>query len=204
MYRSRLGNDLDNVTLDYVSSINDDSQIALYDIVGSQAHALMLHRQKIISKSDVKKILTALESLKKEKFDSASGAEDIHELIESLVIKKAGMSSGGKMHTARSRNDQIVLDIRMKIRDDLLAICNCLLDTIESLISVAQTHQKTVMPLYTHLQQAQAGLFSHYLLAHADVMLRDFERIFGMFPRINQSPLGAGPVGGTSDCNFND
>ena len=198
MYRSRLGNDLGDITLDYVSSINDDSQIALYDIVGSQAHALMLHHQKIISKNDTKKILTALESLKKEKFDSASDAEDIHELIESLVIKKAGMSSGGKMHTARSRNDQIVLDIRMKIRDDILAICNCLLDTIESLVSVAQNHQKTIMPLYTHLQQAQAGLFSHYLLAHADVMLRDFERIFGMFPRINQSPLGAGPVGGTS------
>ncbi|MCE2614716.1 MAG: argininosuccinate lyase, partial [Nitrosopumilus sp. (ex Thoosa mismalolli)] len=115
-----------------------------------------------------------------------------------LVIKKAGMASGGKMHTARSRNDQVVLDIRMKIRDDILVICNCLLDTIESLTSVAKNHQKTIMPLYTHLQQAQAGLFSHYLLAHADVLFRDFERIFGMFSRINQSPLGAGPVGGTS------
>lgn len=198
MYRSRLGNDLSDITLDYVSSIDDDSQIAVYDIVGSQAHALMLYQQNIITKNDVKKILTALESLKKEKSDSSSGAEDIHELIESLVIKKAGMASGGKMHTARSRNDQVVLDIRMKIRDDILVICNCLLDTIESLISVAKNHQKTVMPLYTHLQQAQAGLFSHYLLAHADVLFRDFERIFGMFSRINQSPLGAGPVGGTS------
>ena len=198
MYRSRLGNDLSDITLDYVSSIDDDSQIAVYDIVGSQAHALMLHQQNIITKNDAKKILTALESLKKEKFDSSSGAEDIHELIESLVIKKAGMASGGKMHTARSRNDQVVLDIRMKIRDDVLVICNCLLDTIESLISVARNHQKTIMPLYTHLQQAQAGLFSHYLLAHADVLFRDFERIFGMFSRINQSPLGAGPVGGTS------
>ena len=198
MYRSRLGNDLSDITLDYVSSIDDDSQIAVYDIVGSQAHALMLHKQNIITKNDAKKILTALESLKKEKFDSSSGAEDIHELIESLVIKKAGMASGGKIHTARSRNDQVVLDIRMKIRDDILVICNCLLDTIESLISVAKNHQKTIMPLYTHLQQAQAGLFSHYLLAHADVLFRDFERIFGMFSRINQSPLGAGPVGGTS------
>lgn len=198
MYRSRLGNDLSDITLDYVSSIDDDSQIAVYDIVGSQAHALMLYQQNIITKNDAKKILTALESLKKEKLDSSSGAEDIHELIESLVIKKAGMASGGKMHTARSRNDQVVLDIRMKIRDDILVTCNCLLDTIESLISVAKNHQKTIMPLYTHLQQAQAGLFSHYLLAHADVLFRDFERVFGMFSRINQSPLGAGPVGGTS------
>ena len=198
MYRSRLGTDLSNITLDYVSSINDDSEIALYDILGSQAHAVMLLENKIITKNDAKKILSSLENLKNEKFDSSSGAEDIHELIESLVIKKAGMTSGGKMHTARSRNDQVVLDIRMKIRDDINIICNCLLDTIEALVSVSKNHQKTIMPFYTHLQQAQAGLFSHYLLAQADVLSRDFQRLFETFERINQSPLGAGPVGGTS------
>jgi len=198
MYRSRLGTDLSDITLDYVSSINDDSEIALYDILGSQAHVLMLFHNNIITNNDAKKILSALENLKNEKFNASSGAEDIHELIESLVIKKAGMASGGKMHTARSRNDQVVLDIRMKIRDDINIICNCLLDTIEALVSVAKNHQKTIMPLYTHLQQAQAGLFSHYLLAQADVLTRDFERLFGTFERINQSPLGAGPVGGTS------
>ena len=198
MYRSRLGTDLSNITLDYVSSINDDSEIALYDIVGSQAHTIMLLQNNIITKNDAKKILSSLENLKNEKFDSSSGAEDIHELIESLVIKKAGMASGGKMHTARSRNDQVVLDIRMKIRDDINIICNYLLDTIESLVSVSKNHQKTIMPFYTHLQQAQAGLFSHYLLAQADVLSRDFQRLFDTFQRINQSPLGAGPVGGTS------
>ena len=198
MYRSRLGTDLSDITIDYVSSINDDSEIALYDILGSQAHALMLFQKDIITKIDAKKILAALESLKDEKIVGSTGAEDIHELIESQVIKKAGMASGGKMHTARSRNDQVVLDIRMKIRDDINIICSCLLDTIEALVSVAKNHQKTIMPLYTHLQQAQAGLFSHYLLAHADVLMRDFERLFGTFERINQSPLGAGPVGGTS------
>ena len=198
MYRSRLGTDLSDLTLDYVSSINDDFDIVFYDIIGSQAHTLMLFQNDIITKNDTKKILSALETLKSEKLDSASGAEDIHELIESLVIEKAGMESGGKMHTARSRNDQVALDIRMKIRDDINIICNCLLDTIESLVSVAKNHQKTIMPLYTHLQQAQAGLFSHYLLAHADVLFRDFQRLFGTFERVNQSPLGAGPVGGTS------
>ena len=198
MYRSRLGTDLSNITLDYVSSINDDSEIALYDILGSQAHVVMLLENKIITKNDAKKILSSLENLKNEKFDSSSGAEDIHELIESLVIKKAGMTSGGKMHTARSRNDQVVLDIRMKIRDDINIICNCLLDTIEAFVSVSKNHQKTIMPFYTHLQQAQAGLFSHYLLAQADVLSRDFQRLFETFERINQSPLGAGPVGGTS------
>ena len=198
MYRSRLGNDLNDITLDYVSSIDDDSEIVLYDIIGSQAHTLMLFQKNIITKNDAKKILSALKHLKNQKFDSSSGAEDIHELIESLVIKKAGMASGGKMHTARSRNDQVVLDIRMKIRDDINIICNCLLDTIEALVSVAKNHQKTIMPLYTHLQQAQVGLFSHYLLAYADVLFRDFQRLYGTFERVNQSPLGAGPIGGTS------
>lgn len=198
MYRSRLGNDLSDITLDYVSSINDDSEIALYDIVGSQAHVLMLYEKQILTKNDVKKILTALENLKNEKLDSSSDAEDIHELIETLVIKKAGMTSGGKMHTARSRNDQVVLDIRMKIRDDINILCNCLLDTIEAFVSIAKNHQKTIMPLYTHLQQAQVGVFSHYLIAHADVLFRDYERLSSTFERINQSPLGAGPVGGTS------
>ncbi|MGY5149582.1 MAG: argininosuccinate lyase [Candidatus Nitrosopumilus sp. bin_68KS] len=198
MYRSRLGTDLSDITLDYVSSINDDSEIAYYDIIGSQAHTLMLYQNNIITKNDAKKILSSLNILKNEKFDTSSGAEDIHELIESLVIKKAGMASGGKMHTARSRNDQVSLDIRMKIRDDINIICNCLLDTIEALVSIAKNHQKTIMPLYTHLQQAQAGLFSHYLLSHADVLLRDFQRLYGTFERVNQSPLGAGPVGGTS------
>ena len=198
MYRSRLSTDLSDITLDYVSSINDDLEIALYDILGSQAHTLMLYQNKIITKNDTKKILTSLEKLKNENFDLSSGAEDIHELIESLVIKNAGMASGGKMHTARSRNDQVVLDIRMKIRDDINIVCNCILDTIETLVSVAQNHKKTIMPLYTHLQQAQAGLFSHYLLAHADVLYRDFQRLYDTFDRVNQSPLGAGPVGGTS------
>ncbi len=198
MYRSRLGNDLNNITLDYISSIDDDSEIALYDIIGSQAHTVMLLENKIINRNDAKKILSSLESLKNEKFNSSSGAEDIHELIESLVIKKSGMTSGGKMHTARSRNDQVVLDMRMKIRDDINIICNCLLDTIESFVSVSKNHQKTIMPFYTHLQQAQAGLFSHYLLAQADTLSRDFQRLFDTFRRINLSPLGAGPVGGTS------
>ena len=125
MYRSRLDTDLSDITLDYVSSINDDSVIALYDIIGSQAHTLMLYQTNIITKNDAKNILSSLDALKNEKFDTASGAEDIHELIESLVIKKIGMTSGGKMHTARSRNDQVVLDIRMKIRDDINIICNC-------------------------------------------------------------------------------
>ncbi len=198
LYRSRFGKNLDDITLDYVSSISDDIQIALYDILGSQAHVIMLNEKNIITKTEAKKILSALESLKKEKFDKKYESEDIHELIELLVIKKIGTASGGKMHTARSRNDQISLDVRMKIRDDISIICNCLLDTIEALVSLGKKHSKTIMPLYTHLQQAQVGTFSHYLLAYADSLFRDYERLSECYSRINQSPLGAGPIGGTS------
>ncbi len=198
MYRSRMGKNLDDITLNYVSSISDDIEIAIYDIIGSQAHTIMLYENKILTKSETKKILSALEKLKKEKFEKKSNSEDIHELIESLVIKNAGLASGGKMHTARSRNDQVTLDIRMKIRDDINILCKYLLDTIEALVSLAQAHHKTVMPLYTHLQQAQVGVFSHYLLAYTDALFRDVDRLYTTYGRVNENPLGAGPVGGTS------
>ena len=198
MYRARLGKNLEKLTLDYVSSINDDAEIAHYDILGSQAHAIMLYENKILTKNEVKKILKGLESLKKVKFTKKTDSEDIHELIESLVIKKIGIDAGGKMHTARSRNDQVALDIRMKIRDDINIVCQCLLDTIKALVVLAKKHQDTIVPLYTHLQQAQVGLFSHYLLSYADALFRDLDRLYVTYGRVNENPLGAGPIGGTS------
>ena len=198
MYRSRLGKNLGKVTLDYVSSLNDDMEMALYDILGSQAHTIMLYEKKIITKKEIKKILKGLENLKKEKFEKKSSSEDIHELIESLIIKRIGIDAGGKMHTARSRNDQVALDIRMKIRDDINIVCQCLLDTIKSLVLLAKKHQETIIPLYTHLQQAQVGLFSHYLLSYADALFRDLDRLYVTYGRVNENPLGAGPIGGTS------
>ena len=186
------------VTLDYVSSLNDDVAIAHYDILGSQAHTIMLYENRVITKKEVKKILKGLENLKKEKFEKKSSSEDIHELIESLLIKRIGIDAGGKMHTARSRNDQVALDIRMKIRDDINIVCQCLLDTIKSLVQLAKKHQETIVPLYTHLQQAQVGLFSHYLLAYADALFRDLDRLYVTYGRVNENPLGAGPIGGTS------
>jgi argininosuccinate lyase len=197
MYRSRLDQNLDKFTLDYVSSISDDSEIAIYDIVGSQAHVIMLHENGLLSKTEAKKILAALERTKKEKLTSSS-AEDIHELIEAQVIKKAGIAVGGKMHTARSRNDQVALDMRMKIRDDINTLCKALLDLIDTLACVAERHAETPMPLYTHLQQAQIGTFSHYIISYIDVLFRDLDRLYVTYGRVNESPLGAGPVGGTS------
>jgi argininosuccinate lyase len=198
MYRSRLEKNLDKHTLDYVSSVSDDSEIALYDIIGSQAHSIMLYENKILSRAEVKKILSALEKIKKENLSEKSSAEDIHELIETLVIKKTGLEAGGKMHTARSRNDQVALDLRMKIRDDINVVCTCILDMVQTLVVLAEKHTATAMPLYTHLQQAQIGTFSHFLISYSDALLRDFERLYDTFGRVNHSPLGAGPVGGTS------
>ena len=198
MYRSRLGKNLGKVTLDYVSSLNDDVEIAHHDILGSQAHTIMLYENKVITKKEVKKILKGLEDLKKEKFEKQSDSEDIHELIELLLIERIGIDAGGKMHTARSRNDQVALDIRMKIRDDINIVCQCLLDAIKSLVLLAKKHQETIIPLYTHLQQAQVGLFSHYLLSYADALFRDLDRLYVTYGRVNENPLGAGPIGGTS------
>ncbi len=198
MYRSRLDGKLDDVTLEFLSSISDDEVFAQYDILGSQAHTLMLLENKIITKQEASKILSALEKIKKEPISEKSEAEDIHELIESIVVKKAGMDAGGKMHTARSRNDQVALDMRMKIRDDINMVCFCINQTIETLITLAEKNSNVIMPLYTHMQQAQVGLFSHFLLAYADALFRDLDRFYVSYGRVNESPLGAGPVGGTS------
>ena len=199
MYRSRFGKKLDDITLSYVSSISDDSDIAFYDIIGSEAHVIMLYENKLLTKKELKNILLSLENLKGGNISNPDfEPEDIHELIEALVIKKAGLESGGKMHTARSRNDQVALDIRMKIRDDINILVQCLIETVSTLLAIAKKYSKTIMPLYTHLQQAQVGLFSHYLISYADSLLRDFDRFMSLYQRVNQSPLGAGPIGGTS------
>ena len=139
MYRSRLGKKLDDITLSYVSSISDDSDIAFYDIIGSEAHVIMLYENKLLTKKELKNILSSLENLKGGNISNPDfEPEDIHELIEALVIKKAGLESGGKMHTARSRNDQVALDIRMKVRDDINILIQCLIETVSTLLAVAK------------------------------------------------------------------
>ena len=102
------------------------------------------------------------------------------------------------MHTARSRNDQVILDIRMKVRDDINNICLAIIDLIDSLLKKASENKETVMPMYTHLQQAQIGTFSHYLLSYVDALFRDMDRLYVTYGRINQSPLGACAIGGSS------
>jgi argininosuccinate lyase len=200
MYRSRLKGKLDKDALKYLSSIDDDLALLYYDVIGSEAHSIMLYENNLISKQEVRKILKALESARKEDLKKLASDEyeDIHEAVEAYVIEKAGMDAGGKMHTARSRNDQVALDIRMKVRDDMNSICAELLALIETLVKKAGENKDSMMPMYTHLQHAQIGTFSHYMLSYADALFRDLDRLYICYGRVNQSPLGAGAIGGTS------
>ncbi|WP_337861891.1 argininosuccinate lyase [Nitrososphaera sp.] len=199
MYRSRPRGRMDDEVLRFLSSIQHDQSILYYDIVGSEAHSIMLHEKGHVKLQELKKILAALEEAKKNPGAiDTEGAEDIHEALEAFVIGHAGMQAGGKMHTARSRNDQVVLDIRMKVRDDIITLCGALVQLIGGLLDRADKSKDAVMPLYTHTQQGQLGTFSHFMLAYADALFRDLERVYNSFGRVNQSPLGACAVGGTS------
>ncbi len=197
MYRTRLGGKLDGDVLAYVSSMADDAAIARHDILGSIAHTVMLSESGLVSRKDASAILGALLAIKPGSLKGGGGAEDIHELVEAKVVARAG-DAGRRLHTARSRNDQVSLDIRMKLRDDINSISALAAELVGALLKVASRHTKTVMPLYTHLQHAQYGTLSHYLLAYADSLLRDIDRLASAYGRIDCSPLGASAIGGTS------
>jgi argininosuccinate lyase len=184
--------------LDFLSSMADDQELLAYDLLGSQAHVLMLKDIGLLTYDDTKAILTALDQLRDQPtLLNKQNAEDIHECIESSVIEQIGIEIGGKMQIGRSRNDQVILDILMKVRDDINDISDAIITLIQSLLEKADENIKTVMPLYTHLRQAQIGSFSHFALAYVDSLLRDMERLFACYERINRSPLGAGAVGGS-------
>lgn len=202
MYRSRPHGSLDDSALSFLSSTNDDYDLLYYDILGSQAHVIMLYESGVLSKEELKKILNSTYKILKDKellkeFGNPN-SEDIHELVESAVIKMTDIDSGGKMHTARSRNDQVVLDIQMKARDEINNICEKLLVLIGSIIKKSEENVNTIMPMYTHLQQAQIGVFSHYLLSYAYLLFRDFDRFYSLYERVNSCPLGACAIGGSS------
>ena len=198
MYRSRPKGNLDKDMLNFLSSLNDDQQILHYDILGSEAHVIMLHDIGILTLHETKKILVALEQIRHKPAMLATGdVEDIHESIESLIIQQTGVDIGGKIQIGRSRNDQVILDIRMKVRDDIIEICEKIITLITSLLKNAAENIDTIMPMYTHLRQAQIGTFSHFALSYADSLFRDMDRLYITYVRINQSPLGAGAIGGS-------
>ena len=204
MYRSRQKENLDKDVLNFLSSLNEDTNILIYDILGTQAHCLMLNKIGILTSAELSKILSSLSKIRFESTNSQNIlsnelflSEDIHELVESIVIQDIGIDIGGKMHTGRSRNDQVILDVRMKLRDDIIDICELIINIIKSLVEKSKEHKNTIISLYTHLQQAQIGTVSHYLLSYSFSLLRDLERISSSFDRINLSPLGSCAIGGT-------
>jgi len=203
IYRSRLGRPLDWEAARFLSSLKDDSEIFLEDVLGSEAHAIMLYEQGIIGRGDLEKILRALEEIKGEWLEGridfrAQEFEDVHEFVETRLIGMVGLEVGGKLHTGRSRNDQVALDIRLRTRRYLLEIWSELLNLMEAILTKAEEEKDTPLMLYTHLQHAQIGNLSHYLLALFDHLSRDLERLEECYRRVNKSPLGASAIGGSS------
>lgn len=184
----------------FTSSISFDQRLAKYDILASIAHAKMLAKQKIISREDAELIVKGLNSILKDvksrnfKFDPK--AEDIHSNIQGELLKRVGRV-GWKLHTARSRNDQIVLDIKMYLKDEIESLVKkiCLLQ--RAILKFAKTYSKVIIPGYTHLQTAQCVLLSHHLLAYIESLERDKERILDSEKRIDTMPLGSCALAGT-------
>ncbi len=185
---------------EYTASIPYDWRLYPYDIAGSMVHAEMLGRQGIIPKGEAGRIVRGLEAIRREiaagKFSFRIDLEDVHMNIEHRLIEKIG-PVGGKLHTARSRNDQVALDLRMYLRDEIAAIHDLLGALQQTLVRLAERHQDAVMPGYTHLQRAQPLLFGHHLLAYYEMLARDRGRLEDCFRRVNVMPLGAGALAGT-------
>jgi argininosuccinate lyase len=185
----------------FTSSIHYDRRLYPYDIEGSVAHATMLAKQNIISKDEAAKIVSALKNILKDiekgKITFSPADEDIHMAIERELINRIG-EIGGKLHSARSRNDQIVLDVRLFLRKEIISILVLVTDLKRQLIKLAKSEIKTIMPGYTHMQKAQPILLSHYFLAFGEMFTRDAQRLNDCENRLNVLPLGAAALAGTS------
>ena len=202
LFRTRLDTPLDKKALKFISSLKEDLWIAEEDILGTEVHDIMLFEQNLLNKNEIKKILTSLEEIREKlltnQIELNENFEDIHPFIEQSVIDKIGIEIGGKIHTGRSRNDQISVDLRLKLRKELNNITNELFTFFDVLLNVSKKNIDTYMPLYTHLQKGQLGVFSHYINNYIAQILRSLERIEEIYKRVNKNPLGACAIGGTS------
>jgi argininosuccinate lyase len=185
----------------FTASIAIDARLYRHDIMGSIAHAKMLAKQRIISSRDAQKIIRGLHAIQREiengKFAFSEADEDIHMNIERRLTERIG-SAGGKLHTARSRNDQVALDMRLFLREEIRLIADGLGALRQELAKAAEKHLEAIMPGYTHLQRAQPVLFSHHLLAYLEMFERDAERFADCLERIDVLPLGSGALAGTT------
>jgi argininosuccinate lyase len=185
----------------FTASVEFDRRLAQHDIIGSVAHARMLAAARIISKADLRAIERGLERIRREiqsgRFAWSLDAEDVHLNIERRLTALAG-EAGKRLHTARSRNDQVATDLRLWLRDEIDAIDEWLVALLRALITQAERHAALVMPGFTHLQVAQPVTFGHHLLAYVAMLERDRARIAQCRVRVNQLPLGAAALAGTS------
>jgi len=185
----------------YTASVGFDYRLAMYDIQGSIAHAQMLSEQGIISHEDCTAIEAGLLDIKEEinagKFDWQLNLEDVHLNIEKRLTDKIG-DAGKRLHTGRSRNDQVATDVRLWLRDVTLQVIEGLSRLQASLLDLAEAHFDTVMPGFTHLQVAQPITFGHHLMAYVEMLKRDVARFQDCYKRINRLPLGAAALAGTS------
>ncbi len=184
----------------FTESISYDWRLYRYDIMGSKAHARMLAKQGLINEAERDAILQGLSEIEQEitdgTFEFRAELEDIHMNIEQALTDKIG-AAGEKLHTARSRNDQVALDIRLYLRDECLLLDQLLVEVRRGFTHQARTNLGAVMPGYTHLQRAQPVLLSHHLLAYTEMFSRDQERITDCLKRINIMPLGSAALAGT-------
>ena len=201
MWEGRFSKALDQQADDFNSSIHFDCRMFRQDIKGSMAHAAMLAAQGIIPAADVDIIIAELEKILA---DIESGAlaidmtaEDIHMFVEAELTKRIG-DIGKKLHTARSRNDQVALDVRLYLKEEAACIVEMLRGLLGDILFQAQQHKNTIMPGYTHLQRAQPITFAHHLLAYAMMFSRDIGRIEDAVKRMNYSPLGSCALAGTT------
>lgn len=186
---------------DFNSSIRFDKRMYRQDIIGSTAHAKMLAKQGIIPQSDadliVKGLSEILEEIEDGKVEFLIDAEDIHMNVEKLLTDKIG-EAGKRLHTGRSRNDQVALDIRMYQKDEICEIREMVLQLLSALVSLAKQHTDTIMPGYTHLQKAQPITLAHHLMAYFEMFRRDLSRLEDCYARTDVMPLGSGALAGTT------
>lgn len=196
-----LSGDLDNIAEELNSSIKVDKRLVFDDIKGSIAHVKMLEKTNILKSEEAETIINGLElinkKLKSGEIEVDESSEDIHTFIEATLINEIG-DLGKKMHTARSRNDQVATDLKLNLRDECEIIENILKDYIKTLCLLAEKNTDSIMPGYTHLQAAQPVTFAHHLMAYTMMGLRDIDRIKDYKKRLNSSPLGACALAGTS------
>ncbi len=201
MWAGRFQKEVDSRVNDFNSSISFDQRMAKQDIGGSIAHAAMLGETGIIDKHEAELICAELETiladLESGKLEIDPLAEDIHMFVEAELTKRLG-STGKRLHTARSRNDQVALDLRLYLRDEIEEIKALVSKLVQTLCALSEEHLETVMPGYTHLQRAQPITFAHHLMAYTQMFLRDLSRLSDVKKRMNFSPLGSGALAGTT------